>query len=163
MLREDGYRYLRSTDVVTALLCLFIAVTIAVSLWMYARGVAKEREETLEGSLTGRIDRIRDSLKASTDYLADAMKLIATLQQEIAARQNALEELTKQIQRGERLATIGAEATKALDEMMTENQMRSEKRIGRLAWWQGVLFALFGAAVAVIVAGLAGHIESWFR
>lgn len=79
----------------------------------------------------------------------------------MAARQKALAELNEQVRRGDELASVSAEATAALDAMIERRMARTERRIGRLAWWQGAVWALFGALVAVLATIYAERLSHY--
>ena len=98
-----------------------------------------------------RVEEITEALKRSTGNLGEASALLIDLQQELAGRARALEELQKEITEHERLTQISGEASKALDELIEARMREQERRIVRVAWGQGIVFAVFGAAVAVAI------------
>lgn len=107
------------------------------------------------------VDEVSDALQTSAAKLSDATELLTVLQQEMAARQKALAELNEQVRRGDELASVSAEATAALDAMIERRMARTERRIGRLAWWQGAVWALFGALVAVLATIYAERLSHY--
>ena len=123
----------------------------------------RQRAETPEEALQRRLKAANRALRQSAGSLEYAVGVITDLQQELSVRQQALEELNAKLADGEKLAQINAEATEALNRLVEANMNRSEKRIGRLAWAQGGLYAVFGAAVAVLATGYADRIVHWFK
>ncbi|MDJ0344464.1 hypothetical protein QMK19_20850 [Streptomyces sp. H10-C2] len=100
--------------------------------------------ETQEPPLERRVVNLNAALNASSAHLTNAAKLISEMQQEIAARQQALEELNHKVAANEQLATVSADATAALDAMIESKMARQERRMSRVAWGHGAVFARDG-------------------
>lgn len=102
-----------------------------------------------------RVDELSNALTSSGQSLADAASLLGDLQKEMTGRMKALEELRHQIAMNEELSKVSAEATKALNEIIEARMGQQERRITKIAWVQGTLFAVFGASVAILVVVFA--------
>jgi hypothetical protein len=98
-----------------------------------------------------RVEEISTALKQSAGNLGEASVLLTELQEELTGRVIALERLRQEIAEHERLAEISSEASKALDQVIDARMREQARRIARVAWGQGLVFAIFGAAVAVAV------------
>jgi hypothetical protein len=98
-----------------------------------------------------RVEVISAALTQSARSLGEASTLLSELQEELAGRVRALGKLREEISGHERLAEISGEASKALDEAIDARMREQARRIARVAWGQGVVFAILGAVVAVAV------------
>jgi hypothetical protein len=97
-----------------------------------------------EDRMGRRINQISSSLTWSATNLADASALLTDLQEELAGRAKALNDLRREIMEHERLAEISSEASKALDEVIDARMREQARRIARVAWGQGALCKTVG-------------------
>jgi len=122
----------------------------------------RERQREIEtadpdGKMRHRVDVISFALRRSAASLSEASVLIAELQEELTGRVAALDDLRQEIKEHQELAKISGEATKALDQAMAARLREQERRIARVAWKQGAIFAVFGAAIAIALV-VFGHL-----
>ena len=96
-----------------------------------------------------RINTISTELTASAKSLREASGLLDDLQEELNGRLAALEELRQKNEQYGELAKINIGGVKALNEYI-ETRLREQGRdITRVAWKQGAVYAIIGAAVTV--------------
>jgi len=103
-----------------------------------------------------RAKEISTALTRSAGSLSEATVLLTELKEELTGRMKALELLRQQIDENEHLAEISSESAKAMDQVIVARIREQERRIRIVAWRQGIVFAVFGAAVAV-AAVIFGH------
>jgi chromosome segregation ATPase len=124
-------------------------------VWEAARNwLARRYERGPQGTddrIRQRVAELSAALTASGRNLTDAAAMLGDLQTEMTARMTALEELRRQIAANEELRKVSAAATEALDEIIEARMRQQERRITKLSWLQGALFAVFGASVAILV------------
>jgi septal ring factor EnvC (AmiA/AmiB activator) len=144
---------------------MLIAVCFVASYGAYTEW----RQDVLDlqadhpNELQQRIDELRRRLDRARKYLGGVTDILQEVEAEIDARETALAGLDERLKRGEDLATVSEEATAALRAVLAENAERTERRIGRLAWWQGAVYALFGAAVALAINAYAEPLAHLFK
>lgn len=101
--------------------------------------------------LRQRVKYVSDALASSARNLGLATRLMADLQTELSSRAVALEILRQEISDNEELARVTSQASAAIDRLVESRNKEQERRIRRVGWRQGLVYALFGAAVAVAV------------
>jgi hypothetical protein len=99
--------------------------------------------------LRQRVKYVSDALASSARHLDLATRLIGNLQTELSARAVALESLRQEISDNEELARVTSQAAAAIDRLVESRNKEQERRMRRVGWRQGLVYAIFGAAVAV--------------
>lgn len=109
-----------------------------------------------DAPLRQRIEKISRALTSSARSLGLAASLIADLQTELSSRAEALEALRQEISDNEELAKVTAQESQAIDRLVDARLKEQERRMRRVGWRQGLVYAIFGAVIAVAV-GVFSH------
>lgn len=110
--------------------------------------------------LRQRVKYVSEALTSSVMNLDLATRLMSDLQTELSSREAALVSLRQDITDNEELARVTAEASAALDRLVESRLKEQERRIRRVGWRQGLVYALFGAAVAVAVVVFSHYLPT---
>lgn len=130
-------------------------------IWRLIEWKSSQERPDPDSGMRHRVDDISAALKRSVVSLGQASSLLVDLQEELAGRAKALEKLRQEVTEHQKLADISGEASKALDTLIDARMREHDQRIARVAWGQGVVFAVLGAAVAVAVVAFSHWIPTF--
>lgn len=134
-------------EIFAGALALVAVIVTAIVLVRSRRSELPDPDEPLKQ----RVKYVSDVLTRSTRNLNLATRLMADLQTELSSRAVALESLRQEINDNEELAKVTREASAAIDRLVESRLKEQERRMQRVGWRQGLVYAFFGAAVAVAV------------